>query len=502
MKTVCLLTAGIGSRMGEYAGIVNKTLLPVDNKAIISHIIEQFPVATTEFIVATGYKSDDVASYLYTAHPRIRLKLINVDNFQGEGSGPGYSLKKCKQVIKGEFLLIACDGLYSDLDKIPLTENYMGVGDIKKSQTPYYCNVQIDDNKNIVEIKDKVACDFTSAASGVWAIHEYEKFWEDLENTEISTGFKRMQFKAFDTAWVDLGTYDKYKNYINKSVPYDFSKPDEMLYFVNNRVIKYFAKDNVSFQKAGKSGRIRDLPLTEAVGSHIIFHQFVPGKTLNEYTDLAILEKLATYMNETIWNPLVHRCLYSGDLYKFYMEKTMQRLAMFEKKYPTFAPRTVNGKNVTNDIYKSLMKLDWYSICNKDLKHRTRQIHGDLQFDNIIYNEELDKITLIDWRGDFAGLEVFGDMYYDLAKLIAGSIINYAKIKAGEFTYTEDGDKIIYEIKDHIAFKTNLVKEAFDITDPIIDQLVTLVFLNMAPLHNPPFDKILYCIALERLNLL
>ena len=75
MKTVCLLAAGLGTRMGKYAGNINKTMLPVDNKAIISHIIEQFPL-DTRFVVALGFKGVDVKSYLKIAHPRNDFKFV------------------------------------------------------------------------------------------------------------------------------------------------------------------------------------------------------------------------------------------------------------------------------------------------------------------------------------------------------------------------------------------------------------------------------------------
>lgn len=499
MKTVCLLAAGLGTRMGKYAGNINKTMLPVNNKAIISHIVEQFPL-DTRFVVAIGFKGVDVKSYLTVAHPRNNFKFVEVDNFQGEGSGPGYSVSRCKPHLEKEFLLIACDALYEGLNYIPTWHNFMGVSEIDMAETSAYCNVKTDDNDNIILIKDKVQCDYTLAATGVWAIHDTKKFWEDLESSELSTGFTRISFKAYKMEWIDLGTIKKYEDHVKGTVAYDFSKPGEMLYFVGKRVIKWFKDDKSAANRITRSLRIRDLPFTDCMGKHLIYHDFVTGKTLNEYQDVELLDKLAQYMCKRIWCVPTRELLTAEDMRSFYMDKTMERVAKFETKYPDFNVSKINNNFVSSDIYKGLMKIDWLSICTKDLEFRSRPIHGDLQFDNIIYDDVADKITLIDWRQDFGGRVDVGDIYYDLAKLIAGSIINYAKIKAGEFTYREDGDKIAYEIKDHITFKTDLVKKAFDITDPIIDQLVTLVFLNMAPLHNPPFDKILYCIALERLN--
>ena len=51
---ICILAAGKGTRMGEYGTKINKSLLPVRNKAIISHIIDSFD-ESDEFVIALGY---------------------------------------------------------------------------------------------------------------------------------------------------------------------------------------------------------------------------------------------------------------------------------------------------------------------------------------------------------------------------------------------------------------------------------------------------------------
>ena len=44
-------------------------------------------------------------------------------------------------------------------------------------------------------------------------------------------------------------------------------------------------------------------------------------------------------------------------------------------------------------------------------------IHGDPTFSNIIYSSHNDKAYLIDPRGVFGNSQIFGDRYYDIAKL-------------------------------------------------------------------------------------
>ena len=54
----------------------------------------------------------------------------------------------------------------------------------------------------------------------------------------------------------------------------------------------------------------------------------------------------------------------------------------------------------------------------------------DNQIENIIINKKKNKITLLDWREDFSGLNSYGDIYYDLAKINHGLIIDHNIIKS------------------------------------------------------------------------
>ena len=83
-----------------------------------------------------------------------------------------------------------------------------------------------------------------------------------------------------------------------------------------------------------------------------------------------------------------------------------------------------------------LDKIPWDDIFNGV----SYFIHGDLNFGNILYNKSKDQFRLIDARVDFGGNVEYGDIYYDLAKLYAGLIINFNHIKKNQFQYTRTSD--------------------------------------------------------------
>ena len=127
-------------------------------------------------------------------------------------------------------------------------------------------------------------------------------------------------------------------------------------------------------------------------------------------------------------------------------------------------------------------------------------IHGDLQFDNIIYDSTSNNFCLIDWRQDFAGNIEFGDLYYDLAKLYGGIILNYDFIKLNLFSYKEDDSGINFDFAQrykrdkYLRILTEFINSVnLDLSK--VKLLVGLIYLNMAPLHKYPFDKFLYSLG-------
>ena len=52
---VFIPTAGTGSRLGKMTKYLNKSLLCIANRPVLSHLIEKFP-RDCEFIIALGFK--------------------------------------------------------------------------------------------------------------------------------------------------------------------------------------------------------------------------------------------------------------------------------------------------------------------------------------------------------------------------------------------------------------------------------------------------------------
>ena len=108
-----------------------------------------------------------------------------------------------------------------------------------------------------------------------------------------------------------------------------------------------------------------------------------------------------------------------NDVAKYIVQKTQSKSQL--KHLPMRVGEALDTKIAAKSHSELLKKIPWKEIDDGI----PCLIHGDLQFQNILYNPQKEKFLLIDWRQDFAGHTNFGDLYYDLAKLYGGIKMNY-----------------------------------------------------------------------------
>jgi thiamine kinase-like enzyme len=241
------------------------------------------------------------------------------------------------------------------------------------------------------------------------------------------------------------------------------------------------------------------LPNLKETGEHFLSYVYVEGVTLYKENKkdayLAFLNWFETHCLKTSYTEAEISDLTPYAI-SFYKEKTLNRLNAF-KTSCSFeeldAVTSVNGISVKSvDSY--LQMIPWETLYQT---MPSRLFHGDLQFDNVLYNNNT--FTLIDWREDFGGNTEFGDVCYDLAKLYGGMELNYNVMKdPSAFHVTIEGkaahldhfkDETLKDIQQN-EFPTLL--EKYSVPVDKVKLLVAIIFLNMAPLHINNFDKLLF----------
>ena len=516
---VCILAAGVGSRMGPLSEHVSKAILPINFKAAISHIVEKFP-EEIEIVVAVGHKKETIKDYINLAHPERKVTFVEIDKYFGPGTGPGYSLLNCKEHLQCPFIFFAADTLV--LEKIPEpTENWFGIAPVK--ETEKYCTVKIKNNL-IYQLNDKLKTDNKYAFIGLAGISDYDLFFDALEKDkeikkgeiQVSNGFNKLIEKKLvpiGFTWFDTGTLENYKetnqSFSGGNLKFDFSKGNEFIYFVNGKVIKYFSDDNITAKRVIRAGLLKGLcPEIDAKCGNFYSYKKIDGQVLYNVLNRQLVKDFFQWIKSNLWK---ESKLFEEDSKKFkeacmyfYHDKTIDRLAKFyEKTKIEDNWNNINGVQIP-PLRDILEKVNWDYLSNGTPVN----FHGDLQFDNILVTVDsksnLQKFVFLDWRQDFGGILEYGDLYYDLSKLYGGTTIPYNLIKQGEFSFDISGSSVYYNfsVKNDLLeareeYESFLKRNNFDMKK--IKIIEALIFLNMSPLHNDPFDLMLYFLGKSKL---
>ena len=508
-QVVCILAAGTGSRLGEISNTCHKTLLPFKNKALLSHIIDKFD-NTVDIVIAVGYLKEQVKEYVEMYHPTRSIKFIDVLPYEGHGSGPAYSLECCRSELQRPFYVCVSDFYTETLiqNEVLCKDNWIGISTV--STPELYSTIKITDGV-IEELINKSKDGYTNAFTGILYMFDYTLFWQEFdkhvdEKKELVDVFKQVQlfsFKAKQISWCDTGTISLYKSFIST---YEGDK----LYLHNIKNEFKYKKESIFIKKIDTNDKINKLfirskyledyiPRMIYHGDYFFSYEFFEGKTLYECNDKEVYLKFLQWYSDTF-------CLVNytekevTDLqkstYVFYKEKTFARAKLFNT--------ILDGVNI--DDIKSVNKvsvkpmgvylesIDW-DILAKTVP--TKMFHGDLQFDNVVYNGT--EFKLIDWREDYGGNVEYGDLYYDLAKLYGGMELNYLQMKdIANYSCSIKTDCVTIShyldttLKDISKNEFVLMVEKNNLDMKKIKLLRALIFLNMAPLHINGFNLFLF----------
>ena len=121
---VLILTAGVGSKLGDLTKNMNKAMIKIGKKPVISYIIEQYPI-DTEYYVELGYKGDHIREFLNIAYPERDIRYIEVDKYDGDGSSQLYSISKAERYLQEPFICNDCDTICNDIGSMPVTEDFI-----------------------------------------------------------------------------------------------------------------------------------------------------------------------------------------------------------------------------------------------------------------------------------------------------------------------------------------------------------------------------------------
>ncbi len=513
--TVFIPTAGIGSRLADETRNINKSLVSANNKPIISHQISSFP-SDTNFVIALGYKGNLVKEFLNLTYPKYKFSFVNVHPYEGEGSGLGFTLISCKKYLMRPFIFISCDTLVTK--KIPPPDYdwifYSNVKNISEYRS-------LDVKKGIVtNIFEKGRSDKKlKAYTGLAGIYSYDKFWSEMSNGKKkaieqgeSYALRKMldnQIKAIHSPWFDSGNKDSLqilrKKFRSKDSPNILPKENEAIWFVGNNAIKFSIDKNFIKERVQRSKKIQDfVPKIISHTPNMYKYNKVDGDVLSKVISVPLFLKLLK-TSENFWKikklNKAKKIAFKKECLFFYKNKTIDRINQFYLKFKTKDKNEIiNGKKVPT-LELLINKIDWDDISNGI----PSRFHGDYHFENILWNNKDKLFTFLDWRQNFSGNLNYGDLYYDLAKLMHGLIVSHDAVNKNQFIIDWSKKEIKYSIyrkkvlKDcELYFTKWITLNNYSLKK--VNIICALIFLNIASLHHLPYSLFLYALGKDMLH--
>jgi NDP-sugar pyrophosphorylase family protein len=484
MTAFVILAAGRGSRIGRVGDSLHKALVPLEGKAIISHLFDLAP-PDADIIVCLGHRGQQIKDYVTLAHPDRIVTFVDVPSWDRPGGGPGHSLLSARsRILKGEDLAFtSCDTLWeADPSLWEASSSWTAVAPMPVGTSPNrWCRIVRGASGRVVRVLDKngVLPDHTAVYTGLSFIKadDLELFWHGVQGgawlqneKQVSGGLTALADKFLldsrDIHWTDVGDEAAYHRAVIERQGYDWTKEREATWVLpdTRRVVKFWADERQAQNLLRRATYVgRGLPVIKgSARTGMIAYEYVDGIIGYEAVKTAgDMDRLLQWAAATVWReakvPEDEQLTACKD---FYYTKTVQRIGMLRPELQAMS-------------FDAVSRINWEEVVSAC---RPVRWHGDLNLGNVIWDGRA--FVGIDWRGDFAGHD-WGDQRYDLAKLLVGCRIHWERAMKGDFTPFREGK----ELEETIRRVYPIGRDT--------EMIAALTLLNSAPLHESPLDEVL-----------
>lgn len=498
---VCILAAGCGTRMGFADGALHKALAPLSNRAVLSHVIESFP-DDARFVIAVGHHADQVKAYVSLAHSDRDVTFVEVDNYDGPGSGPGLSALACAPELGDgtePFALAAADGV---LHHVPALEGDTWMGASLVDDPNSYLTLEVDADGHVAALQERTGPS-RLAYNGVSWIADPVTFFDGIARgaehgeLQVTQGFQALldaeaPVRALGCEWTDAGTTSAYATARRRFAEYDTAgrAPIDVTYLLPDRVVKWFRDPGGADRRAERARQLGDaIPRMIPAPPGWLAYEKAPGAVLCDRMSAGEVASVLAFVNRAVWRPRPGDDIEFRDaVRRFYGVKTLTRLGDW------LAARGLDAEPPSGWEINGLPTRTIVEVLEDELAGLVDAavpavFHGDLHEGNIVARP--DGYSLIDWRDEFGGLADRGDKLYDLAKLLHTFELSESVMHARSFRIEEreDGGGVTIEHPD-----SDLRAEArgalwawcaeHRLDTRAVGLVDGLIWINMAPLYD------------------
>ena len=504
-KTLLIPAAGeINNPLTSQFGLVNDCLLPINGKPVIEWTVgNAIEHKVDKILILTNSNSYSVLErYLSIKFSKFQ-DIIVLYSIQSQSLG---------DTIRQGIGLASVDNLYIVLGDTIYLGNFNQTSNLVSFRDDYeissrWCICDIDTSSRIVKFYNKVEVKGKDkVVSGLFYIKDLEDLKDALINSDDDF-FQALIILVLHAENIkevyDCGHIDNY-----------YKTKKELLM---SRFFNYLEYDD-SYQTITKKSKMKknfNNELNWFLSVPLKLQNFVPKLVDYSYDPLyytseyygynTLQEYFVTHsLNEEIWKMIirkllsVHKCFSSHTsprkiehLVSMYIDKTQKRINLIKDE------KILNllsfEKLIVNDIeYQS------YSLLKNQIESRILDfiahddtpfsiIHGDLCFNNILFDVNNQIVKLIDPRGEFGEVGIYGDPYYDLAKLrhsihggyefIISDLFDLSNIEKNKFLYTTNKN-----YRGLVEYFDKLIVQDYNVE--FVKLIEGLLFISMIPLHS------------------
>jgi thiamine kinase-like enzyme len=371
----------------------------------------------------------------------------------------------------------------------------------------------------ILDIQDKEVCTYDQAFCGYFSfsyfpgflslLREYKDFYKALQEYSFDRGLSFSAIKESD--WIDVGHMDKYQNYKAAIIEARFFNQIQIdentgtLTKLSTETKKL--RDEANWYKQIPEKLQYLVPHIFQVSKGRIDMQYYPLPTVHELMlngklTLTVIQTLEKHLRNLWRFTATNTCDTACLRKKMYVQKTVERLG----KIPETILADLNNVFPVSILMENIgMFVEQFNLDKPTL---FTVVHGDFCASNILYDTKTNLIKLIDPRGSFETVGIFGDPLYDLAKLFHSFEGRYDFIIGDKFEIQERKVKfnISQKVRDQLSCSLQYLYEIFSSDIEQVKLIEALLFLSMIPLHSdyPERQRAMYRVGislLEELNL-
>ena len=484
-------------------GELPPTFLPVGNKRLYTYQIKHIrDEKADEKIILTLPKSFVMSPWDESNLSSLNVEILRIDNEFSLGQSIAFSLASSCSADDENVIIYYGDTLLRN----PLNINTSNKDIIYTAHSDFNYSWMI--MNNAFENNESVFCGILAISKPQLLIRNLISSGFDLTESLVKYNDTNAFTQLYRDDWLDFGHLNTFydsktivtterafneltinKYYVEKRSAKKEKLHAEANWFENMpEEIAYYAPKLISYNEEKNSYRYK-----------------------LEYLYSPTLTELFVYGNhpKTIWMHIIKSCFTfiencsnlknkkpNKDFYTSLVNKNEVRLAEFIDSNPRF------GQVIKDDHGNEFYLKNVLSEMHTKISHESAEsfIHGDLCFSNILYDFKKNDIKVIDPRGiSFNGeISIYGDIRYDLAKILHSAIGRYDYIISDRFKAEDDGCKISLEIPESSTDLTALVKAQFEeskFSYKEILAITTTLFISMLPLHYDRPDRQLAFVA-------